>query len=100
MELSNSKIKKIQETEIPKKKFLIFQETEALKKLPIFQETEPFSPPRKNFLYFRNVNLERKRNFLIFREWYIQNPSIFKTRDIFRILSNICERKFCKKIAT
>ena len=34
----------------------------------------------KKNLYFR------KRNFLIFRERYIQNPSIFRTRSIFRTL--------------
>ena len=94
------RLKRFRKRKPRKKTFLIFQETEALKKHLIFQETEPFSTPRKNFLYFRNVNLERKRNFLIFREWYIQNLSIFKTRDIFRIVSNICDRKFCKKIAT
>ena len=43
MELLSSNIKKIQETDTPKK-FLIIQETETLKKLLIFQEIEPFSP--------------------------------------------------------
>ena len=48
----------------PRKKFLMFQETETIKKLLIFRETEPFSPcPKKYliiYLYFR------KQNFLIF----------------------------------
>ena len=56
----------------------------------IFQEME--TP--KNSLYFQ------KRNFLIFRESYIQNPGIFKTRDIFRTLSNIYDEKVLQKIAT
>ena len=43
-------------------------------KILIFQETE-------TFLYFR------KRNFLVFQESYIQNPSIFRTRSIFRTLA-------------
>ena len=77
----------------PRKKFLLFQETETLEKFFIFRETEPFSSPPKKFLYFRKrkplKNLYtsgnrtflyfRKRNFLMFRETYIQNPSIFRT---------------------
>ena len=51
------------------RKFLIFQETETPKKNFIFQETET---PKKS-LYFR------KRNILIFRERYIQNPNMFRT---------------------
>ena len=43
-------------------------------KILIFQETEAF-------LYFR------KRNFLIFQERFIQNPSIFRTRSTFRTLA-------------
>ena len=73
MEPICSNIKKIQKTENPKKKFLIFQEAEILKKRLIFWETESFSPPRENFLYFK------KRNFVIFRERYIWNLSIFRT---------------------
>ena len=38
---------KFQETEIPEKKFPIFQETETLKKLLIFWEMELFSPSPK-----------------------------------------------------
>ena len=29
------------------------------------------------------------KNFLIFQERYIQNPGIFRTRDIFKTLTNI-----------
>ena len=46
------------------KKILIFQGTEALKKLLIFWEMEFFSPPREKFLYFRNGNPEK--TFYIF----------------------------------
>ena len=53
MELLSSNSKKIQEMEAPKKKFLIFQGTETLKKFLIFQKIEPFSPPGENFLYFK-----------------------------------------------
>ena len=86
----------------PPKKFLIFKKTEE--KLLIFQETEPFSPPGENFLYFRKRKPRknpytsrngtflyfRKQNFLIFRERYIWNLSIFRT------LSNIYDWAFCK----
>ena len=57
MEPICSNIKKIQKTETPKKKFLIFQEAES------------FSPLRENFLYFK------KRNFLIFQETELCNIS-------------------------
>ena len=82
------------------KKFLIFSEkipnflkTESPKKLLYFrkrnflilQKTELFYTSekelfKKTFLYFS------KRNFTIFRERYIQNPRIFRTRSIFRTL--------------
>ena len=39
----------------------------------------------------------RKRNFLILRERYIQNPGIFRTRGIFRTLSNIYYGMFLQK---
>ena len=45
---------------------------------------------RKNFLYFfkRKLSLYfTKRNFLIFRERYIQRPNIFRTRGIFRTVT-------------
>ena len=85
------------------KKFLIFQETETPKKSSyiflkescsyisgngnpekflLFQETElSYISGKRTFLNFR------KRKFLIFRERYIQNPSIFRTRSILRILT-------------
>ena len=47
MEPLCSNIKKLEETETPKKKILIFQETETLKKLLLFRETEPVSPSPK-----------------------------------------------------
>ena len=96
MELLSSNIKKTQETEIPKKipkisgngnpkkvfyisgngnfqsnlrKFLIFQETETLKKSLYFRKRRPRKNPytsgNGNFLYFR------KRKFLVFQERYI-----------------------------
>ena len=37
----------------PRKNYVIFQETKTPKKLLIFRETEPFSLPPENFLYFR-----------------------------------------------
>ena len=103
----------------PRKKFLIFQEREKVKKLLIFRETKPLSPPRENFLYFRtqkhrkkylyfkkqkppknpytsgNVTFLylRKQNFLIFLERYIQNPGITKTQETF---SNINDGMFSK----
>ena len=122
MELLSLNIKKIQETVTPKKvpdisgngnpkkasyiskngsfqstpkKFLIFQEMETTLKMFIFQEMEI---PKKS-LYFRKRNFLlyfRKQNFLIFRERYIQNSGIFKTRNIFRTLSNIYDETFCK----
>ena len=81
-----------------------FQETETLKRPLIFRETEPFSPPQENFLYFRKGKPQkkiflfqeaetfqkslyfRKRNIRIFKEmklfifWekYIPNRHIFK----------------------
>ena len=95
----------------PRKKCLIFEETETLKKILIFREMELFSPPRENFLYFRKRNpgkkiqeqISRYRTSLYFEKgifrtlaylepeaysepWYIQNPGIFKTRSIFRTL--------------
>ena len=104
MELLSSNIKKTQETEIPKKipqisgngnpkkafyisgngnfqsnlrKFLIFQETETLKKSLYFRKRRPRKSPytsgNGNFLYFR------KRKFLVFQERYIQKPNIFRT---------------------
>ena len=95
-------LKRFQETETSKIIFT-FQETETLKKLPIFQEMEPFSPSPENFLYFRKppknflyfyISETSKKFFifqetklLIFREKYIQNPSIFRTRSIFRTLT-------------
>ena len=83
MKLSNSNIKKFlifqemfQETETQrkfimfsqKKAVLIFQKKETPKKFLMFKETENL----KSFLYFR------KRNFLIFRERYTQNPNILE----------------------
>ena len=75
-------LKKLQETETPKKSLIFFQKESCSyilgngnpEKILIFQETE-------TFLYFR------KRNFLIFQESYIQNPSIIRTRSIFRTLA-------------
>ena len=73
MELSRSNIKK-------------FQETETLTRFLIFLETEPFSPPQENFLYFRKwkhqkfsyifskenfsyfLAMETSKKFLIFQE--------------------------------
>ena len=52
----------------------IFWKRKPQKKILIFQETE-------RFLYFS------RRNFLIFWKRYIQNPDIFRTRSIFRILT-------------
>ena len=49
-----------------------FEGTETLKKLVIFRQTEPFSPPRENFLYFRkqkpreNVLYFLKRKFFLY----------------------------------
>ena len=97
-------LKKILETETPMK-FPILQETEALKKLLIFREMEPFSHPEKIYSISGNGNPEKisyifskescsyiplwfkKWNFLIFRERYIQNPSILRTRIRFRTLT-------------
>ena len=50
MELFGSNIKKFQETETPKK-ILFISVTGTLKKLLIFWEMEPFSPPQQNVLY-------------------------------------------------
>ena len=47
MEPLCSNIKKLEETKTPKNKILIFQETETLKKLLLFRETEPVSPSPK-----------------------------------------------------
>ena len=65
MELLSSNIKKNQEAKTPKA-FLIFQETELLKKLLIFWEMEPFSPPREKFLYFRKQ--KPQKDSLYFRK--------------------------------
>ena len=107
------------------KKFLIFQETETQQKFLISRETEPFSPPRENSLYFRKRKPRkkslysrkqkprknpytsrdgtflylRKRNFLVFWERYIQNPDILKTCCISRTISNIYDGTLCKKPA-
>ena len=70
------------------KKFIIFfPKRLALKKFLIFfqkslqfSSKNPHIPGNGTFLCFR------KRNFLIFPERYIQNPSIFRTRCIFRTL--------------
>ena len=48
----------------PRKKILIFQETETLKKLLVFLKMELFSPPRENFFQFRE--LKPRKNFLYF----------------------------------
>ena len=56
------------------------------------------------FLIFlqKTFQIFRKWNFLVFWEKYIQNPSIFRTKGIFRIrgilrkLSNIYDGTFCK----
>ena len=67
------------------KKFLLFfPKKPALKKFLIFSQ-KAFNflgteTPKKS-LYFR------KQNFLIFHERYIQNPSIFRTRSIFRTMA-------------
>ena len=37
-----------------------------------------------------------KKVFLVFRERYIQNSDIYRTRSIFRALPNINDRTFCK----
>ena len=57
-----------------KESFVIFRETKTSRKKLIFQETE---------LSY----ISRKWNFLVFRESYIQNPSIVRTRSIFRTLT-------------
>ena len=50
MELPSPNIEKISGNGNPPKKFHIFQEIETLKRLLMFQEPEPFSPPRESFL--------------------------------------------------
>ena len=50
---------------------------------PNFQETE------LSYIFLKQV-------FLIFRERYIQNPSVFRTSGIFRTLSDIYDEKFSK----
>ena len=89
MELSSSNIKKFQGTEIskkfpyiqemellssnikkkfrkwkPRKKLLIFQETETLKKLLIFQEM------KENFFYFRKLK-PRKNSYIFSKENFL-----------------------------
>ena len=46
----------------------------------------------KSFSYFlkKTLVIFSKRNFLVFRERYIQNPAIFRTRSIFRNL--VCSK--------
>ena len=68
--------------------FLFFRRWNFL----ILPETElSYTFGNETFLYFwrRNFFILPERNFLIFRERHIQNPGIFRTRDIFRILPNI-----------
>ena len=60
MELSRSNIKK-------------FQEMETLTRFLIFLETEPFSPPQENFLYFR--------------KWKHQNFSYIFSKENFSYIS-------------
>ena len=68
-------------------KFLIFFPKKSLvgKKFKYFL--------KKAFLIFR------KQNFLILRERYVHNTGIFKTRGIFRTMSNIYFEMFWKEIA-
>ena len=111
MKLLSSNIKKL-------------QETETLKELLIFREMEPFSPspenlsffrkrkPRKSFLcflkgklflYFGNLKkliYISGNNFLMFRERYIQKPSIFRTRSIFRIIAYLKLKTYLKHCQT
>ena len=58
---------------VPKKCLIFFSKKHTLKQFLIFSQ-------KKVFLIFR------KQNFLIFRERYIQNLGIFRTRSIFRTL--------------
>ena len=77
-------------------KFLIFQVTETLKKLFIFRETEPFSLPRKNFLYFRKR--EPRKKIFIFQEtetpkkssyFWKRNYAIFEETELFDISGKV-----------
>ena len=67
MELSDPKIKKLLIFS-QKKSFLIFQETETLKKFFIFQETKLSSISGSNFLISENKKHPTLKNFLIFLE--------------------------------
>ena len=110
--------KKIQVMKTPRK-FLIFLETENLKKFLIFQEMELISLSLRKFLIFQLTETRKrslyfsKQNFLIFQETEllfsyfekrsIHNPSIFiirsifGTRSIFTILSNIYDGRANKR---
>ena len=67
MELSNSNIKKFQETETPQK-FFIFQETETRSNFPSSKYKK--NPLLKSFLYFGKWNFlaPSLKNFLYFRK--------------------------------
>ena len=57
-------------------KFLIFKETRTLKSLLIFQEMELFSPPQKDFVYFRRQK-PRKNSYisLKIKPYFSQNKA-------------------------
>ena len=82
MELSSSNIKQI--LIFPEMKPRLFSPSSKNKKIRPEKYFIYFRKrkPQKNFLYFLKRRLFlyfRKRNFLTFRERYIQNPGIFRT---------------------
>ena len=90
------------------KKFLIFSQKNSLVFWKRKSQKNPYISGNWTFLYFRRQNFFilqerevsytfwkrtflyfRRQNFLLFLERYIQNPSIFRTRSIFRISTNL-----------
>ena len=79
----------------PRKKFLIFDETETLKRILVFWEMELFSPPRENFLYFRKRNprknflyLLKRKLFLYFRKRKTRKKSLHFRKQNFLIFQD------------
>ena len=74
-----------------KKVFLIFQEMELssskIRKFLILTGLSPQNFSLKNFFSEKDFLIFRRRNLLIYREMYIQNPGIFSTREIFRTVA-------------
>lgn len=72
---------------IMSRKFVILQEMETPTKLIIYSQ-------EKSFSYIKGNKTPKK--FFKFQGTYIQNPGMFRIRDIFRTLSNIYDERSCK----